>query len=108
MADEKNNYANLSVEMKNMMCFSAQTKWLAISYFCFVVLDFILMGIGNVLMERDHDFICENQTELLSINNAGAAFLLLYTLFMLSFSIMIWFIFYKLPDIYSLIHKPSK
>jgi hypothetical protein len=64
-----------------------------------------MMGVGNRLFEKDHDFICEGDTELIAINNGGAAFLLVYTLFLLSFSVMIWFVFYKIPDLYGLIPK---
>ena len=40
----------------------------------FVVADFIMMTLGNVLFLQGHDFECQNDTEVVVMNNEGAAF----------------------------------
>ena len=91
--------------MRNMHCLQTQTRLLSIFYVCFVVLDFILMGVGNHLFVEDRDFTCLNETVLKAANNSGATFLLVYTLFLLSFTLMLWFVFYALPDHFGLISR---
>lgn len=49
-----------------------------------------------------------NGTDLKAINNSGAMFLLIYSLLLLSFTLMIWYAFYKIPDNYGLISKRTK
>jgi hypothetical protein len=61
------------------------------------------------------DYRCEGTSEVtrkftftnnvLALNNKGAIFLLAYTLLVLAFSVMIWFVLYKIPDRYGLISK---
>jgi|LauGreDrversion4_2_1035121.scaffolds.fasta_scaffold278298_1 hypothetical protein len=41
----------------------------------------------------------------LALNNEGAFFLMIYTLLLLAFSIMIWFVLYKIPDRHGMISK---
>jgi hypothetical protein len=67
-----------------------------------------MMGIGNALFQQDHDFICNVGTDLVATNNGGAFFLLLYSIFLFSFTLMIWYAFYKIPDNYGLISKRSR
>lgn len=49
-----------------------------------------------------------NGTALIAINNSGAMFLMIYSLLLLSFTLMIWYAFYKIPDNYGLISKRTK
>lgn len=51
------------------------------------------------------DFICDADNEITPLSNKGAAFLLVYTLLLLTFSLMIWFVLYKIPDRHGLISK---
>lgn len=39
------------------------------------------------------------------MNNVGASFLLAYTLILLGFSAMVWYVLYKLPEKHGLISK---
>jgi hypothetical protein len=69
----------------------------------FALTDILLMLIGNILFEEDADFYCLNDTTIISSNNGGAAFMLAYSLHMILFSLMIWTVFYKIPDHYGLV-----
>lgn len=42
---------------------------------------------------------------LLALNNEGALFLLIYSLLLLAFTAMVWFVLYKIPDRLGLISK---
>ncbi len=63
------------------------------------------MGVGNFLFREGDDFLCMKDTDLIAINNSGAFFLLIYSLLLLSFTLMIWYAFYKIPDNYGFISK---
>lgn len=63
------------------------------------------MSIGNYLLKYDDSFVCIDDTELLPLDNDGATFLFVYTVFILSFTVMIWLAIYKIPDYYGLITK---
>ena len=41
----------------------------------------------------------------LALNNSGATFLLIYSMLLLSFSLMIWYVLYAIPDAHGLIMK---
>ena len=79
---------------------------LAVSYFVFVLTDFIMMAIGNALFEDNKDFVCIEVVEVIPLNNSGATYLLFYTILLMLFSFMMWCVFYKIPDNYGLIYKP--
>lgn len=69
----------------------------------FSVLDFLMMTIGNELFEEDTDFYCVDDSMVIASNNNGAGFLLIYCILLISYSLMLWVIFYKLPSSYGLI-----
>lgn len=50
-------------------------------------------------------FDCYDYVYLIVENADGATFLIIYTIFSFSFSLLIWNIFYRLPKSYGLIKK---
>ena len=64
----------------------------------------MLILIGNELYD-DTTFYCYKDQYLLVANDAASWFLLVYSLFFFSFSLLIWNIFYRLPDSYGLLKK---
>jgi len=74
-------------------------------YLIFTFLDCFLMMIGNNLLWKESDFICINKRTLMANSNTGAAFMMLYSCLILIYSMAIWFVFYKVPEIYKLISK---
>ena len=81
---------------------------MALFYFFFVVTDFVMMSFANEELYENDDYYCLEDNRLGSANDDGATFLLIFTLMLLGFSFMIWFIFYKLPDKYGLISKRNE
>lgn len=71
-----------------------QTRYLAYFYMSFSVADFAMMGLGNFLFIDGKDFKCEKNSELIAANNAGAAFIFGYSLLILLYSGMLWYVFY--------------
>jgi hypothetical protein len=71
----------------------------------FSVGDFAMMGIGNILFAEGKDFTCEKESELIAANNAGAAFIFGYSLLILLYSGMLWYVFYHIPSKFGLIYK---
>lgn len=67
-----------------------------------------MMALGNYLLTEDEDFDCLEANQVIPLNNQGAAFLLAYSLILLSFSFMIWFVLYKLPEQHGLISKLNR
>ena len=82
-----------------------QTKALAASYIIFVIADFIMMPVGNSLFEHEKDFMCYDKVIVEVMNNAGALYLLVYTILLFGYSFMIWFVFYRIPSLFGLISK---
>lgn len=64
----------------------------------------MFMGLGNVLFD-DSDFECINENDIQPRNNDGASFLLVYTLVLYGFSVVMFVVFYKVPEHYGLIIK---
>lgn len=60
---------------------------------------------GNAHINLDNDFSCIDESTIIAMNNAGAGFLLGYTTLLMIYSLMIWVVFYKVPDYYKLITK---
>lgn len=93
-----------------------QTKVLAACYLSFVAFDLLMMSLGDFLLTNNVDYKCDGTNEitrnstfclinLLALNNEGALFLLIYSLLLLAFTVMIWYVLYKIPDRLGLISK---
>lgn len=63
------------------------------------------MIIGNALFREDEDFVCIDDSCVLVTNNSGAGFSLVYSVLILSYSIMLLVVFYHFPSKYGLIAK---
>lgn len=88
-----------------MDCLRLQTKLIGIFYLCFSIIDFLMMGLGNLLFTQDKDFVCVDDSMVMPNNNGGAGFLFAYSMMLLLYSLMLWFIFYKIPSRFGLISK---
>lgn len=97
-----------SGENKALLCLFEQTKVIAGFYLGYVVLDFLVQGIGNAVIREDTDFDCRDNSVIVPMNNSGATFLLIQTILLLSFTIMVLLVFYKIPDNFGLIAKKNK
>jgi hypothetical protein len=75
-----------------------QTKLIAAFYLGYVVSDIAYQILGNLLFDPNKDFLCkENGTVAAPINNAGAIYMLIHSLILLSFSVMVLLVFYIVP-----------
>ncbi len=59
--------------MRQIECLNQQVKVIAVFYLGFVVLGTILQIIGNIIISNE--IVCENNSEVLAKDNAGAGFL---------------------------------
>jgi hypothetical protein len=87
---------NLTSELSELKCLKKQTTFLASSYLCFIILDLILMKIANYMY--DDNFECLNMSVVRAIDNLGSLMIFLMAISILLFSLMMWYIFYKIPD----------
>jgi hypothetical protein len=94
-----------SGENKALLCLFEQTKVIAGFYLGYVVLDLLVQVIGNAVIREDTDFDCRDDSTIVPMNNSGATFLLVQTIILLSFTIMVLLVFYKIPDNFGLIAK---
>ena len=88
---------------------------MAACYLSFVACDLLMMSLGDFLLTDMVDYKCDGTNEitrkttfyinLLALNNEGALFLLIYSLLLLAFTAMVWFVLYKIPDRLGLISK---
>jgi hypothetical protein len=97
-----------SGENKALLCLFEQTKVIAGFYLGYVVLDLLVQVIGNAVIREDTDFDCRNDSTIVPMNNSGATFLLVQTIILLSFTIMVLLVFYKIPDNFGLIAKKKQ
>lgn len=89
-------------------CLEVQIKRLAIFYLAFAFIDLMLLGIGNIVDNNDRfAFECLYDWYFLVVANEGVWFNLFHSLFFYVFSIIIWYIFYRLPYNYGLIRKTN-
>ena len=78
---------------------------MAIFYFIFVSIDWMLIAIGNALFDDDRAYKCLFHVYLIVNNAEGAWYLICHSIFVFLFSLLIWFIFYRIPDKYGLLKK---
>jgi hypothetical protein len=78
---------------------------MAIFYFIFVSIDWMFIAIGNAIFDYHEAFRCIDDVYLIVEDPYGAAYLLFHAFFVFAFSLLIWNIFYRLPDSYGLLKK---
>jgi hypothetical protein len=69
----------------------------------FSLTDLLMMGLGNLLFRENKDFKCLSESTVVATNTGGAFFLLFYSILLILYSLMLWFIFYKLPADFGLV-----
>jgi hypothetical protein len=90
-------------EMDNVAnCLKQQVNIMSVFYLAFTLIDFFLIVLGNIFYEQKN-FICMFDHYLIVTTNWGAFYLTLHSSFFFLFAIMIWDIFYRLPNVYGLI-----
>lgn len=88
-------------------CLEMQIKCMSIFYLVFSFIDLMLLGIGDVI-DRDaskETFLCIDKVYLFPNSEGASYFLIFHNLFFYLFSILIWSIFYKIPDKFGLIKR---
>ncbi|CDW76323.1 UNKNOWN [Stylonychia lemnae] len=100
--EESEKFSELQ-DNKIYQCMNTQVKYLAYSYVLFSVSDVILLFVGNVIHSQGEIFICTKSWYMMSESPEGSVFILVDYIFLYLFSILIWFIFYRLPDKYGLL-----
>lgn len=83
---------------------------MTVFYLLFSFSDLILLYIGNVVdAHNENTFLCVTTWYMISVTKAGSVFLLFHNLFLYLFSILIWYIFYRIPQKYGLLgHSSAK
>ena len=75
-------------------------------YLIFVIGDIAYKILANVLFEPNIEFTCnEGGTVITPNTEAGAVYLLIHSLLVLSFSVMVLLVFFRIPDYYKLVAK---
>jgi hypothetical protein len=80
-----------------------QIKWMAISYIMFEAINWTILIVGNKI--EVNNLICYEEVYIFPENNKGAWFLFIWNLYFYSFSMFLWYIFYRLPYEHGLITK---
>jgi hypothetical protein len=108
MIDQNKMYGEMNVNDKWQKCLESQMKTLSISYVGFVVLDWILLIVGNYMDDIDkYAFDCLYDVFLFAEDNDGVIFSFVHSLYFLTYSIIIWYVFYFCPLRYGLLAKSS-
>lgn len=76
-------------------CLNQQIKWLSIIYIIFNVVDWTIILVGDNL-EFTH-FYCYSTFYLTPADTKGAWFLTIQTLYFFLFSLILWYIFFRIP-----------
>lgn len=103
----QNEYQCLSTETRRLQALLRQTQILAFSCLGFTLVDLIMMITGNHLFSKGSDFQCLNGNQIEASSEGGAIFFLVYMLLLYGFSLMMWLVFYKVPDRYGLVISRS-
>lgn len=74
-------------------------KSLSILYLIFIAIDWVALTLANNL-EYSKDIVCVDGVYVISESELGSAVTLLYDLFIYSQTILIWRIFYRIPQNY--------
>ena len=78
---------------------------MAIFYFIFVSIDWMLIAIGNSLFDDDTSYKCLHNVYLIVNDPIGALYLTFHAIFVFMFSVLIWYLFYRIPEKYGLIKR---
>jgi len=78
---------------------------LSIFYIIFVATDIIFLSIADWGLPIEENFECARTSILMSSSESGAYFLFFYGLSIQFFSLMIWCVFYKVPEKFGLLRK---
>ena len=78
---------------------------MAIFYMAFALADLMLLSVGNTFYKDGKEYLCLYTWYLISQTNSGSWYLLFHEIFYYLFSVLIWYIFYKIPDNHGLIKK---
>ena len=95
-------------ENRALLCLTMQTKIIAGFYLSYVIGDFIFQIVANEAFDIGKDFDCIDDTVVVPLTNTGAAFLMVQSILLLSFTVMVLIVFYAIPDRYKLIAKKRK
>jgi hypothetical protein len=79
----------MASENRQMVCLTEQTKIIAGFYLVYVIGDFIFQITGNALFTLGVDYDCEDTTTIVPLTDGAAAYLLVESLILLSFSVMV-------------------
>jgi len=77
---------------------------MAVFYLVFVLMDLLLLILGDRLF-KINDFKCHQEHYIIPLNSGAAAFLFAEALMFYLFSVLIWIIFFYLPEKYGMITK---
>jgi len=93
-------------EQRQLQCLNKQTQMISAFYLTYVVSDIIYQMIGNLAFEPNSDFFCDaGGTVITPKTDLGAIYMLIHSLLLLSFSIMVLLVFFRIPDHYKLVAK---
>ena len=84
------------------ICLRKQIDGLSIFYVLNLITDFILYIVSEYAI-NDEDVLCIQDEYLLALTNKGSFYLLVYSLTVLIYSFVMWYIFYHLPSNYKLV-----
>eukprot|EP00347_Sterkiella_histriomuscorum_P017622 403348633 len=106
--NKRNNEQNEKYEElhddKQYNCLQSQVKYLAYFYVLFSMVDIIMLVVGNQIDQKGSEtFICMDNWYMMSESVPASIFLLFDNIVLYLITILIWFIFYRLPDYYGLL-----
>lgn len=79
---------------------------IAAFYLSYVIGDLTYQLMGNILFDPDEAFTCESGgTVIIPKTEAGVIYLLIHSALLLSFSVMVLLVFFRIPDHYRLVAK---
>lgn len=77
---------------------------MSVFYLAFTCIDIMFLFLGDELFEK-HDIDCMDDMIIIPKNNSAASFLLFNSILFFAFSLLIWYIFYSIPEKHGLVSK---
>lgn len=83
-------------------CLVKQVNTITLFYFINIIVDLILFFLGNdAILEKD--IICANENYFIVQKEIGGIFMFFYTIYIMVYSGVMWYVFYQLPVQHNLV-----
>lgn len=93
-------------EDRQYSCLISQMRSMSIGSLVFCMISSVFLTTANIMNHTFGEMIfCRLDWYLIPVTNSGSVLMVLHTLYFYAFSILVWYVFYKIPYRHGLIFK---